>query len=338
MLKVRIHKLKNGRIQTCFLDPKTGKKKRSQFSSIREAREHQRELEQRFSSMGISAFSNERVGSLMKFHMEKMPTTKVARNKKLFRAFLDGFADHRISQITKGDMHAWFLNYKVEHRLSEKTLCNFKTQINHFFLFLVNENILTINPLDGFKFRQNVPATRPRIVLSIQEVEKLIACAKLFSPNILYPFLYTMAHTGARKGEMLKLKRENVDFSTGLIHLRCTKNGLDRSVKMVPQLVELMKAHLASHTSESVFINSVGTPFGREQVERLVQRFKHEFPMEKNWTLHALRHSLAYNFLKAGGAMQQVQAILGHRHIGTTVDVYGQVAAQDVDKPSPYSF
>lgn len=34
--------------------------------------------------------------------------------------------------------------------------------------------------------------------------------------------------------------------------------------------------------------------------------------------------------------MYQLQAILGHRNIGTTVDLYGQIKAQDIDNPSPY--
>lgn len=338
MLKVRIHKLKNDRFQTCFLDPKTGKKKRNQFLTLKDAKESKHHLEVKFATIGISAFSNERVGNLMKFHVEKIPTTRVTRNKRFFRAFMDAFGSYRISQLTKGDLHAWLIKYRDGNNLSDKSMNNFKIYLNHFFSFLVNENILTMNPLLGIRFRKNAPMRRPRVVLSIEEVQTLIANVKEFSPNLLYPYLYTVAHAGARKSEILKLRKENVDFNTGLIHLRQTKNGLDRSVKMVPQLLEMMRAHLSTHSRDIVFPNEKGEPFGREQLARLIKKFKHHFPMEKNWTLHSLRHSLAYNFLKTGGEMYQVQAILGHRHIGTTVDIYGQIAAQDVERPSPYNF
>lgn len=338
MLKVRIHKMKNGRVQTCFLDPKTGKKKRNQFDSLREAKDKQTELERRFATIGISAFSNERVATLMKLHLDKVPSSKVTRNKKFFRAFMEKFGSFRISQLTKGDLHAFFWEYKEKYDLSEKTLTCFKIYLLHFTYFLVNENIVTTNPLLGIKFKKNVPARRPRVVLSTEEVETLIQNVRTFSPTVLYPFIYTLAHTGARKGEILKLKREHIDFKTGLINLLQTKNGSDRGVKMVPKLMEFLKTHLASHKSEFVFVNAKGEQFGREQLARAINRFKHHFPMEKNWTLHALRHSLAHNFLKAGGEMYQVQAILGHKHIGTTVDTYGQIAAQDIDRPSPYNF
>ena len=66
-------------------------------------------------------------------------------------------------------------------------------------------------------------------------------------------------------------------------------------------------------------------------------KFKVYFPIEnKDWGSHSLRHSFAYNFLKKGGNMYQLQAILGHRSIDVTVDLYGQLQAQDVENPSPY--
>ncbi len=338
MLKIRIHKLKNGRFQTCFLDPKTGKKKRHQVDTLKEAKDMQRNLELRFKTLGISAFNTERIAQLMSFHLEKIPSSKVDKNKRFFRAFMDHFGSYRVCEVTKGDLHAWLIKYKDGNDMSEKSMNGFRTYLNHFFHFLVNENILTSNPLNGVKFRNNVPMRRPRVVLSAEEIQKLLENAKIFSPTVLYPYLYALAHTGARRSELTKLKREDVDFKMGLINLRQTKNGSDRGVKMVPQLLDFMKNHLASHTSEFAFPNARGEKFGQSQIKRLIQSFKHHFPMEKNWHLHGLRHSLAFNFLKAGGEMYQVQAILGHKHIGTTVDIYGQISAQDVDRPSPYNF
>jgi hypothetical protein len=37
-----------------------------------------------------------------------------------------------------------------------------------------------------------------------------------------------------------------------------------------------------------------------------------------------------------GGQMYQLQAILGHKSINVTVDIYGQLGAQDIDNPCPY--
>lgn len=54
--------------------------------------------------------------------------------------------------------------------------------------------------------------------------------------------------------------------------------------------------------------------------------------------MHDLRHSFAYNYLLNGGEMYQLQAILGHKSIKMTVDLYGKLQAQDIKNPSPYKF
>jgi site-specific recombinase XerD len=71
-------------------------------------------------------------------------------------------------------------------------------------------------------------------------------------------------------------------------------------------------------------------------IERNLNAFKEFYSINKNWGAHSLRHSFAYNFLKKGGNMYQLQAILGHKSINVTIDVYGQLAAQDVESVSPY--
>ena len=102
-------------------------------------------------------------------------------------------------------------------------------------------------------------------------------------------------------------------------------------------LKEVLKTQLESHSHEPLIINEKSERLLRSQLERLMNKFKAFFPIAgKNWSSHSLRHSFAYNFLKKGGQMYQLQAILGHKTIGMTVDLYGQLQAQDIENPSPY--
>ncbi|MCB0390721.1 MAG: tyrosine-type recombinase/integrase [Bdellovibrionales bacterium] len=58
----------------------------------------------------------------------------------------------------------------------------------------------------------------------------------------------------------------------------------------------------------------------------------------KPWRVHDLRQSFAHNYLKSGGEMYELKAILGHKSIQMTVDLYGNFQAEDVSKVSPYEF
>jgi integrase len=335
-LNINIYQLKNGPHVVCYIDPGTGRRVRKKFRSNAAAKEHQRSLELRLQAKGLQAFASEPVARLMELHLEKCPASKITSRKNSFVSFCDAFGHRKISEVGKTEVEGWFRSFQLERDLSDRTLLTIKSQINHFFTFLKDEGVIQVSPMEEIKFKRRPPMRRPRVVLSIEEVKQLLENAKAFSPTYLFPYLYTIAHTGARKNEILKLRRDEVDFNTGLLHLRKTKNGEDRSIRMPQSLISHLKTHLDSHQSTFVFPNPGGSEVGRGQLHRLMKQFSKHFPTEKKLGLHSLRHSYAYNYLKKGGEMYQLQAVLGHKHIQVTVDLYGQLKAQDVENISPY--
>lgn len=174
--------------------------------------------------------------------------------------------------------------------------------------------------------------------MSADEVKEVLDNAKKFDSKTLYPYLYTLTNTGARKSEILNLRKEDVDFKTGLLHIRKTKNGHERFIRMSVNLMGVLKIKKESHDFPYVFPNGSGEVIGPHELSNAINKFQFYFPVDKDWGCHSFRHSFAYNFLKAGGEMYQLQAILGHRGIQVTVDLYGQLQAQDVENSSPYNF
>jgi integrase/recombinase XerD len=272
----------------------------------------------------------------MKLHLEKNPTSRVRERKRHFLSFCEEFNVTPIGQLGKNEISAWFQKIKEKYDLSDRTLNTIKSDLNAFFHFLEDENIIVASPLSKVKFERKPPTRRPRVVLSVDEVHKILENAKIYSPKILYPFLFVAAYTGARSGEVRKLKRSDIDFESGLIHFRKTKNGEDRSLRISGQLSAFLKQFLGSHDSEIAFPYENGQMIPNHIIERHLKRFRKTFPIGKAWAPHALRHSFAYNFLKMGRNMYQLQAILGHKSIDVTVDVYGQIGAQDIENPCPY--
>jgi integrase len=62
-------------------------------------------------------------------------------------------------------------------------------------------------------------------------------------------------------------------------------------------------------------------------IEYHVIRLQQLNPEIKPWRVHDLRHSFAHNYLKSGGAMYELKAILGHKSIQVTLDLYGNCQA-----------
>lgn len=336
--EVKIYKMGAGFYQAKFLDPKTGKRKRKRFATLKDAKAFKLQIETTVVTKGASAFSDLRISSAMKFFLDKNPNSIVKDRVNHFKSFIDTFGIYRVSELTVNDLKTWFADRKKEGNLSELTMNRIRSQFFGFFEYLVDESHISFNPLKKIKFKTVDSPRRSRVVLSVDEVRELLTNAHKFDSKVLYPYLYVLAHTGARRSEVLHLERRDVDLKTELIHFRGTKNGHDRSVKMSAGLKALLEQVLKSHEFDHVFSDEVGKCLHESVIRNLINKLNCYFPMDKKWGCHSLRHSFAYNFLKSGGEMYQLQAILGHRGIQVTVDLYGQLKAQDIENPSPYDF
>lgn len=342
-LNVNIHQLKSGKLQVSYISPIDKKRKRISFNSKKEAKEYKLKIEQKFYSQDMSYFLKMPIGKLIQIHLEKCPNSRLTHRTRTFREFYNDFSRHNLTEINTSMLREWFTKIKAKYNYSDKTLLTVKIQLNHFFKFLIEERILPYCPLAPIRFAKRIPPTRPRIYFSKDEVKTIMDNAKEFRVenhdlDYFHPFLYTIANTGARRGEILKLKWRDVDFDLNVLTFRITKLKDDRQVVMSPRLRKLIEN--LPRNSEYVFSRNGGEKLHCSIVTRHLQLFRQAYPMtdKEKWGYHALRHSFAYNYLKSGGSMYQLQAILGHYNIVSTVNTYGRIKASDDEFPSPYDF
>lgn len=287
-------------------------------------------------SRHLFQLQNFTVNSLVRIYLELHPKSHFKERKKHYMSFLKTFQKYKVQDINATLLQAWFTEAQIENNLAEKTLHRIKCQLNIFFKWLKEERILAINPLDSIRFRQNLESLRSRIILSANELKLLCTNAQKFSKTKFYPILYTLIHTGARRSEVINLQWRDIDLENNMIIFVRTKNGESRKINISSHLRLLLES--LPRNKPYIFFNSKGTRASGHSMSRAVQRFKKAYPINKDWRMHDLRHSFAYNFLLNGGEMYQLQAILGHKSIKMTVDLYGNQKAQDIKNPSPYKF
>ncbi|PCJ27817.1 MAG: hypothetical protein COA94_03675 [Rickettsiales bacterium] len=322
-LQIKIYRRNTGHHILSFIHPKTKKRKRKKFPTKKEAKDYREEIEREFQTRGVHAFNDQTVAQLMQLHIEKCPATRVKERMNSFNSFLDNFGAYPVNEVGKNELSLWFEGLRAKHDYSTRTLKHIKSELGHFFNFLVDEDIISSSPLLLVGFGTPSPPKRKRVVLSVDEVHGLLELVKIWDSACLYPFMVALAHTGARRSEIARLKREDVDFSMGLIHLHETKNGEDRSVRMSDELTTMFSIHLVSHTSAFAIPDPTGAKLGDSLIYKCMKKFKKLHPNGKEWTFHSFRHSFAFNYLKSGGQMYQLQAILGHKTINMTIDLYG---------------
>ena len=170
--------------------------------------------------------------------------------------------------------------------------------------------------------------------------------------------LFTLAiATGLRRGELLGLKWQDINFTTGTLQVRRILSRVPtqaakrehtyveaepktqksrRNVVIASFALELLKQHriqqletkleagTAWQEHDYVFCTLVGTHLGPNHVVEEFKKLlkKAELP---DIRFHDLRHSAASLLLTAGVHPKIVQEILGHTQISMTMDIYSHV-------------
>jgi integrase len=170
-----------------------------------------------------------------------------------------------------------------------------------------------------------------------EQLAKLLAAADATPYG---PVARLAALTGARQGELLRLRWRDVDWERRLLRIAGTKTK--SSIRTVDlgdlAIAVLQKQRLAERekrlklgpaaacaTDEStVFTNLVGKPMDASRLKRSWRGIVREAGVG-HVRFHDLRHASATYMLQAGVPLQVVSARLGHTRASTTTDIYAHV-------------
>jgi len=154
-------------------------------------------------------------------------------------------------------------------------------------------------------------------VLSIEEEKRLLAACEPYLRNIIITALYT----GMRKGEIISLKWDNVDFKRNIIAVEI-ENNKSKKIKQIPissfMRKMLLELKLKSSRNDYVFLNSKGTPYKRQ--DSLNRAFKLALKKAKleNLRSHDFRHTADTRMNVVTGNIVAVSKILGHSSLQMT--------------------
>jgi integrase len=125
--------------------------------------------------------------------------------------------------------------------------------------------------------------------------------------NIMRLALYT----GMRRGEMFKLKWNDIDFQRGFIAIKNPKGGVSQKIPLNEQARQVLENH--PRTSEYVFVRPDGEPF--TDIRRRVNPIKQAAGIPDDFrALHGLRHTYASMLASSGKVdLYTLQKLLTHK-------------------------
>ena len=171
--------------------------------------------------------------------------------------------------------------------------------------------------------------------LTEAEVEALLAQVNPRSTTGLRnrAMLAAMLGAGLRVSEIVALMPRNVDLKGGMIRVNNGKGGRDRVVPVDQETAGWLRAWAEKRVAlgldgrrrffcavrRTQFGSEPGKPITVRTVQALVTRLSRAAGIEKQVTPHVLRHTYATQLLDGGFTIREVQELLGHSSVSTTM-------------------
>ena len=248
---------------------------------------------------------------------------------RYYRNTIKQLADNmpmRFTDYTTEDIRAYLAVFQQKHNASKVTVDNVRRIFSSFFSWLEEEDFILKNPVR--RIHKVKTGTQVREVLSDESLESIRDTCN--HPRDL-AMIDLLASTGMRVGELVKLNREDINFT----ERECVVFGKGNKQRIV-YFNARTKIHLQqylnerSDQNEALFV-SLNNPQKRLQisgVEVRLRKIGHEANVPRVHP-HKFRRTLATMAIDKGMPVEQVQKLLGHVKIDTTMQ-YAMVNQNNV--------
>ena len=229
-----------------------------------------------------------------------------------------------VSTITYNDLRQFL--YIQTKDLKPSSTNNYISVIKTFFQWLTDEEYITKNPMS--KIKQTKIPRRLRKSLSIEEVEKLRDACKDVRERAVIEFIFA---TGCRVSEVVNIDLNDINWQQLSVRV-IGKGDKEREVYFDARTKLHLKAYLQSRTDDNpALIVSLKAPYNRLTiggVEKAVRKLGEMAQINKVHP-HKFRRTLATMAIDKGMPIEQVQNLLGHKNINTTMQ-YAMVNTANV--------
>jgi integrase len=205
------------------------------------------------------------------------------------------------------------LRVKLLKTHAPQTVRNVLELLRRIINFGVNANLCEPLP-----FRVEFPRVNNLVTedLTPDQLEKLLAAIEADTHPVAGPMMLCALFSGMRRGEMFRLKWQDLDFERGFIRLRDPKGGTDQTIPMNGRARGLFE--VLPRTSDFVFPGRDGGQ--RSCIKKPVNKIKAAAGIDKDFrALHGLRHVYASMLASSGQVdMYALQRLMTHKSSSMT--------------------
>ena len=221
-----------------------------------------------------------------------------------------------IRKITTDELRGYLVDYQKINNWSKVTVDNVRGNISSFFSWVEEEDFILKSPMR--RIHKIKTKTVVKETISDESIEKLRDGCHEIRDLAMIDLLYS---TGIRVGELVKLNIQDIDFE----QRECVVFGKGDKERKV-YFDAKAKIHLKKYLEERVDNNpalfvTLDAPFDRLKISGVEIRLR---KLGRSLSLdrihpHKFRRTMATRAIDKGMPIEQVQKILGHSQIDTTM-------------------
>ncbi|HHV09553.1 MAG TPA: site-specific integrase [Clostridiales bacterium] len=279
----------------------------------------------------------------------------IHRYKEMLVRINEEFGHIKLTDITGEHLNRFYMklgkpgaNKRTGEPLAPQTINHYHRLIHMIFTQAVKEQIFKYNIADT--------ATPPKVEkheAEFFELEEVLAIrdALIQQPLKWQAITNLLIDTGARRGEILGLQWENIDFKNNKIKIQgnlqytpergiyledSTKTDEDRVVTIAPEIMRILAAHRKEQLQYKLqcgdywtetgfcFTQEDGTPMCPSHLNGWQRKFSEDYSLPHVHP-HKFRHTQASLLYFSGEDPVTISNRLGHKQVSTTQDIYGHI-------------
>lgn len=347
-------------------NPLTGKRERTYKTIKGTKKQAEAELRRMISEVengGVIRTSNIRLGEWLTewvdtYLINIAATTKAGYRERIKTCILPYLGNIPIKSLRNETIQGWVNLMRNEKNLSPKTIKNAFLNIKAALDKAVVLRMIPYNPCAGVELPK-LEKYRGKIYDN-DEMAKALKIAK--DTDMFLPLLLGLS-LGLRRGEIIALKWDDIDFVNGDIHIHRNivladgeivvkepkSEAGNRHIAVGEKVLTELKNAYAEYQKDKAELGSLfhdlnfvvrqrnGQFFRPDSLTRKWQRFTDDNDL-KHIRLHDLRHSCATAMITAGVDPKTVQDRLGHADVSVTMSIYAhstkatnKAAAEKID-------
>ena len=244
-----------------------------------------------------------------------------------------------ITTITSDTVDDYILWLRENTKANDITINSYLRSVRAFLYYCMECNYIPSFKISLIKAEKKIKETyTDEELMRLLQKPDINNCS--FSCYKTWVFENYLLGTGNRISTALDIHIGDINFQSGTITLRKTKNRKQQIIPLSHTLADILQEYLQIRGGEAedyLFCNE----YGGKAIERTYQQLVRRYNIKRNvnkTSCHIFRHTFAKQWILAGGDMFRLQKILGHSDLTVTkeyVNMFGQDLQMDFEKFNP---